>query len=73
MVVQRGEWKLTTSNGHAATLVARRAVSGTGGWSLTCPTCGCTPSELIVCQDGTIACESCGDEPEAEVAADEAS
>jgi hypothetical protein len=62
MVVQRAEWKLTTSKGRHATLAARRSLNGPDGWSLSCPTCARTPSALIVCRGDVIACDSCARE-----------
>jgi hypothetical protein len=62
MVVQRAEWKLTTSKGRNVTLAARRSLSGPDGWSLSCPSCARTPSALLVCRDGAVACDSCAED-----------
>lgn len=59
MVVQRAEWRLTTSKGRSLTLAARRTQSGPDGWSLACPSCAGAPSALLVCRDDAIACDSC--------------
>jgi hypothetical protein len=62
MVVQRAEWKLTTSKGKNVTLAARRTLSGPDGWSLACPSCARAPSALLVCRDDAIACDDCAED-----------
>jgi hypothetical protein len=59
MLVQRAAWTLSTPKGRRATLSARRFLGGPGTWSLTCPTCACEPSALLVCREGEVACDSC--------------
>lgn len=60
LLVQRAEWVLVTRSGRQGTIAARRALSGNGEWELSCPTCACEPSALLVCRDGHVACASCG-------------
>lgn len=60
LLVQRAEWMLVTPRGRQGTIAARRALSGNGQWELSCPTCACVPSALLVCRDGHVACASCG-------------
>jgi hypothetical protein len=62
MLVQRAAWTLSTPKGRRATLSARRFLGGPGTWSLTCPTCACEPSALLVCGDEEVACDSCARE-----------
>jgi hypothetical protein len=60
LLVQRAEWTLSTPQGRQGTVAARRALSGTGQWELTCPTCGRAPSALLVCREGHTGCDACG-------------
>jgi hypothetical protein len=58
--VQRAEWTLTSHDGHAATLVAQRALAGSGAWTLACPTCGAaSPPAFVVCRADHAACGAC--------------
>jgi len=60
VLVQRAEWALRSAAGHTATLLGMRALSGTGAWSMSCPTCGVLPTEMLVCRQGHAACAACG-------------
>jgi hypothetical protein len=60
LLVQRAEWTLSTPRGRQGTVAARRALSGKGDWQLSCPTCASTPSALLVCREGHVACAVCG-------------
>jgi hypothetical protein len=60
VLTQRAEWVLTTPSGHQGTFVARRVLSGSGQWQMTCPTCGAVPTELAVCRHDHVACAACG-------------
>lgn len=58
--VQRAEWPLTSREGRRAVLVAQRALSGTGDWTLACPTCGTAPpSAIVVCRHEHAGCAAC--------------
>lgn len=61
--VQRAEWPLRSRAGHAATLVAQRALVGDGAWSLACPTCGAaSPAGFVVCRHAHAGCTECSAE-----------
>jgi hypothetical protein len=62
ILVQRATWALSTAKGRQATLAARRYPNGPGSWRLTCPTCARQPSELLICRDDEVACDSCARE-----------
>lgn len=60
LLVQRAEWAVSSASGRTATLLGTRALSGTGAWSMSCPTCGVLPKEILVCRQGHAACAACG-------------
>ncbi|HKG94302.1 MAG TPA: hypothetical protein VKA84_20485, partial [Gemmatimonadaceae bacterium] len=54
------EWTLATADGHAAVVVAQRALVGAGAWTLACPTCGAAPPEaFVVCREDHAGCSAC--------------
>lgn len=59
LLVQRGEWTATSAAGRHGVLLAARPLSGLGGWSVVCPSCGRPPSEVLVCRHGHVACSAC--------------
>lgn len=59
VLVQRAEWSISTPRGVSGRLVAHRALSGQGTWSLSCPACACAPTGLVVCRNGHVACDAC--------------
>jgi hypothetical protein len=58
-VVQRAEWQLTTRSGLKGTIAGQRLLSGDGGWTLMCPTCGGSPKALRVCCQNHVTCGEC--------------
>ena len=59
LLVQRGEWTVTSAVGRQGVLPATRPLSGSGNWKVVCPSCGEPPSEVLVCRHGHVACSSC--------------
>lgn len=58
--VQRADWPLTSHDGHRAVLVAQRMLSGSGAWTLGCPTCGAaSPGAFVVCRRDHAGCDAC--------------
>jgi hypothetical protein len=60
LLVQSVEWRLTSPSRHEGVLAARRTLSGSGTWEVTCPTCGGMPSEVSICIKDHVTCNACG-------------
>lgn len=61
LVVQDAAWELSTPSGHRGVFTATRALSGTGTWQSSCPSCGRMPTTLSVCRHDHVACGACSE------------
>lgn len=61
VLVQRVEWELRSARGRRGKLAAQRPLAGTAAWTVACPHCGRSPTELVVCrhEEGHCACDAC--------------